>query len=116
MATKIELTTISDLAIKLKNAAYIMPSDAENKAFLMAVSHYFRALPHQPEGMTVLDYLPHWVAAQGHRTDLYSKRELNRLRTLFPNPQPIQGKSLKKGCSYVWVDFPVWEPKAIIEG
>jgi hypothetical protein len=106
MVKKVDCTAISALAVQLKTAAYAMPSDAENKAFLMAISHYFTSRPQHPAGTTIFDYLPHWVAAQGHRTDIYSVRELNKLRQLFPNPQPMQGKFLKKGYSYVWVDAP----------
>jgi hypothetical protein len=115
MVKKVDLTAISALAVELKTAAYSLPLEAENKAFLVAVSHYFTSRPQHPAGTTIFDYLPHWVASQGHRTDIYSQHQLNKLRQLFPNPQPMQGKVLKKGYSYVWVDSPVESTRAVGE-
>jgi hypothetical protein len=78
-----------------------------NRAIPFALYHYHRAVTGaHPAGLSFDQYLPHWLAAQGHRTDLYNPEEIAKLKAVFGDPVPINGKVLAHGYSYVWVPSP----------
>jgi hypothetical protein len=88
-----------------KKKAYALDREDEMKAIEIATCHFYRAIRNHPKGITLDLYIPHWVSSQWHRTDLYFRDNLEKLKQTYGKPIPIKGKKLKIGYSYVWIDW-----------
>lgn len=104
VVTPAQIAAAMDEVVKVKEMAH----QAENKGIeeveLLAKCYYVRAVPQHPKGLTFEQYLPHWLSAQGHRTDIYPREVLEEMTKKAGKPIAYKGKVLKHGYSYVWID------------
>jgi hypothetical protein len=102
--TPAEIESARDEAEEVKRMAYQAKDKGTEEIELIAKCHYVRAVPQHPKGLTFEQYLPHWLSAQGHRTDIYPREVLEEMTKKAGKPIPYKGKVLKHGYSYVWID------------
>ena len=104
VGTPAQIAAAMDEVVKVKEMAH----QAENKGIeeveLLAKCYYVRAVPQHPKGLTFEQYLPHWLYSMNDRTDIYPREVLEEMTRKAGKPIPYQGKVLKHGCSYVWID------------
>jgi KilA-N domain len=89
---------------KVKGMAYQAKDKGAEEIELIAKCHYVRATKWHPKGMTFEQYLPHWLYSMNDRTDIYPREVLEEMTIKAGKPIPYQGKVLKHGYSYVWIE------------
>jgi hypothetical protein len=97
-----ELETALDEASAVRSLAMESKDKTEEEIVLIAKTHYMSGYEHHPKGHTFQKYLPHWLAAQGHRSDLYPPDVIEAMKEKYGVTAPIDGRKLKFGYSYVW--------------
>jgi KilA-N domain len=102
--TPAQIAAAMDEVVKVKEMAHQAKDKGIEEVELLAKCYYVRAVPQHPKGLTFEQYLPHWLSAQGHRTDIYPREVLEEMTRKAGKPIPYKGKVLKHGYSYVWVD------------
>ena len=93
-----------DEVTEVRRMAHQVVDKGIEEVELIAKCHFAGAIPMHPKGLTFEQYLPHWLHSMSHRTDIYPHEVLKEMTKKAGNPVKIQGKILKHGCSYVWIE------------
>jgi KilA-N domain len=105
-----QVDTPAQIAARLDEVSEVkrMAQQEKNKGAeeieLIAKCHFAGAMPMHPQGLTFEQYLPHWLDSMSDRTDLYSHEVLKEMTIEAGKPIAYQGKVLKRGYSYVWIE------------
>lgn len=102
--TPMELEAAMGECSEVRSLAMNCENKGEDEIFLIAKTHYLSGYGNHPKGHTFERYLPHWLSAQGHRSDLYPVDTIKAMRKKYGKPRLINGKKLELGCTYVWVN------------
>jgi hypothetical protein len=102
--TPAQIDSARDEAEKVKQMAYQVVDKGAEEIELIAKCHYVRAITGHPKGMTFEQYLPHWLDSMSDRTDIYPREVLKEMTIKAGKPSKVQGKILKHGYSYVWIE------------
>jgi hypothetical protein len=84
--------------------AYQAADKGAEEIELIAKCHFAGAITWHPKGLTFEQYFPHWLDSMSDRTDIYPREVLKEMTTKAGKPIAYQGKILKHGYSYVWID------------
>ena len=104
VVTPAQIAAAMDEVVKVKEMAHHAKDKGIEEVELLAKCYYVRAVPQHPKGLTFEQYLPHWLYSMSDRTDIYPREVLEEMTRKAGKPIPYQGKVLKHGCSYVWID------------
>jgi hypothetical protein len=89
---------------EVKSLAYQAKKKGPEEIELLAKCHFVGGMGAHPKKLTFEQYFPHWLAAQGHRTDIHPADVVADLIARHGEPVPYKGKVLAHGYTYVWVD------------
>ncbi|PSB57885.1 KilA-N domain-containing protein [Chamaesiphon polymorphus] len=104
VVTPAQIAAAMDEVMEVKQMAHQAEDKGIEEVELLAKCFYVRAIPQHPKGLTFEQYLPHWLYSMSDRTDIYPHEVLEEMTIKAGKPIPYQGKVLKHGCSYVWID------------
>jgi KilA-N domain len=102
--TPAQIAAAMDEVVEVKKMAHQAEDKGIEEVELLAKCFYVRAIPQHPKGLTFEQYLPHWLYSMNDRPDICPREVLEEMTKKAGKPIPYQGKVLKHGYSYVWVD------------
>ncbi|WP_309729327.1 KilA-N domain-containing protein, partial [Chamaesiphon sp. OTE_75_metabat_556] len=102
--TPAQIAAAMDEVVEVKKMAHQAKDKGIEEVELIAKCFYVRAIPQHPKGLTFEQYLPHWLYSMNDRTDIYPREVLEEMTKKAGKPIAYQGKVLKHGYSYVWID------------
>ena len=102
--TPAQIAARLDEVVEVKRMAQQAKDKGAEEIELIAKCHFAGAITWHPKGLTFEQYLPHWLDSMSNRTDIYPREVLEEMTTKAGKPIAYQGKILKHGCSYVWIE------------
>ena len=102
--TPAQIAARLDEVVEVKRMAQQAKDKGAEEIELIAKCHFAGAITWHPKGLMFEQYLPHWLDSMRDRTDIYPREVLEEMTTKAGKPIAYQGKVLKHGCSYVWID------------
>jgi hypothetical protein len=104
--TPAQIAARLDEVVEVKRMAHqVQVADkGEEEIELIAKCHFVGGIGWHPKGLTFEQYLPHWLYLMSDLTHIYPREILKEMTTKAGTPLKVQGKILKHGCSYVWIE------------
>ncbi len=102
--TPAQIAARMDEVTEVRRMAHQVMDKGIEEVELIAKCHFAGAIRMHPKGLTFEQYLPHWLSAQGHRTDIYPREVLEEMTIKAGKPIAYQGKILEHGYSHVWIE------------
>jgi KilA-N domain len=104
VSTPAQIAAALNEVVEVKQMAHQAKDKGIEEIELIAKCFFVRAIPQHPKGLTFEQYLPHWLYSMNDRTDIYPREVLEEMTIKAGKPIAYQGKVLKHGHSYVWID------------
>lgn len=102
--TPAQIAAAIDEVVEVKQMAHQAKDKGIEEVELLAKCFYVRAIPQHPKGLTFEQYLPHWLYSMSDRIDICPREVLEEMLIKAGKPIAYQGKVLKRGYSYFWID------------
>ena len=93
-----------DEVAEVKRMAQQTKDKGAEEIELIAKCHFAGAILMHPKGLTFEQYFPHWLHSMSDLTDVYPREIFKEMMIKAGKPIAYQGKILKHGYSYVWIE------------
>ena len=102
--TPAQIAARIDEVVEVRRMVHQVADKGIKEIELIAKCYFAGAIKQHPQGMTFEQYLPHWLHSMRDRTDMYPSEVLKEMTIKAGKPIAYQGKILKYGCTYAWID------------